>query len=625
MNTQPETSNLNDRQSIIDELNALLEPQGAIDEARAKQVRKAVDALRNHGDTPATDADAPVAEPPAKDGALDAQIDAGMENLRERVNRQVERRNRDYEKSLQLMQEVETALKANELQHAEQAHHKLLSIMGNIPGLSEQRWKDIEKRLNRVRPRLRKLESWRHWGTTQVRQELIEQIKQLPGSDMPPEQLAKRIRAAREQWQEWDSSGDHAGKELWKEFDAACEAAYKPCAEYFRKLKQQRKDNLGQRQALIDSLNARFEGTDWKDPDWRDIDRFIREARRDFHKIGNVDFKHRKTVAKALDEALEKFDQYLSHERERSLRVRERLISDIEALASNDNLRESMDHLDALKKQWVVTVSDKRGVENRLWKRFQQACDGIYQQRDTVRKQHDAERHDNLQQKQALIGELSQAAAAADAELLGNAAALSRIQDRWTDIGAIPRKEETQLEQRWRTAQQQFRKALAAAQTRAQASELDNLARRAALCRQWEQAIQSGATVDKDSAQAEWDALPALSGALASAMEQRFQQAFTRADDATLAGNLATKQDACLRLEVLLELASPPEFQSARMAYQVKRLNAAMKKELAAQDSVEDLLQLVLTTGAVPEGAAEAIGQRIEQCLAAWTGRSRAR
>jgi len=621
MNTQPDTSKLNDRQSILDELNALLETQGVIDEARAKQVRRAIDALRNHDDTPAPGAAATAAEPPVTDGRLDAQIDAGLETLRERVNRQVERRNRDYEKSLQLMQEVETALKANELQHAEQAHHKLLSIMGNIPGLSEQRWQDIEKRLNRVRPRLRKLESWRHWGTTQVRQKLIEQIRQLTGSDIPPEQLAKRIRAAREQWQEWDKSGDHAGKELWQEFDAACEAAYKPCAEHFKKLKQQRKDNLRQRQALIDSLNARFEATDWKDPDWRDIDRLTRQARRDFHKLGNVDFRHRKTIAQALDEALEKFDHYLSRERERSLRTRERLITDIEALAGIDNLREAIERLEILKKQWIVTVSDKRGVENRLWKRFQNACDGIYRKRDAVRRQHDAERHDNLQQKQALIGELSQAAGAADAELTGHAAALARIQERWADIGAVPRKEEPQLEKRWRAAQQQFRKALAAAQSRARTTELDNLVRRAALCQQWEQATLAGATVDADKARQEWDTLPALSGAAAGAMEQRFQQAFTRPDEAVLTGNLAAKQDACLRLEVLLELASPPQYQAARMAFQVERLNASMHKALGAQDSVEDLLQAVLTIGAVPAEAAETVTQRIGQCVQACLNR----
>jgi len=619
MNTQPDNDLPGDRQAILDEINALLDTASGIDETRAKKVRKAIDALRG-GNAPAAAGDpsgetAPVEEPPAADAELDAKIDAGLETLRERVNQQVERRNRDYEKSLQLTQELEASLKDNELQKAEHAYHKLMSIMGNIPGLSEQRWKDIEKRLNRVRPQLRKLESWRHWGTTQARQELIGQVRQLIGSNLPPEKLAGRIKQAREQWHDWDKSGDHAAKELWKEFDRTCEEAYQPCIAHFDALKKQRTENLRQRRAIIDTLKARFDATDWKQPDWRELDRFVSQTRRDYYKIGNVDFKHRKQVARALDEVLEKFEHHLANERAHSRKLREKLIADIEALATVEDLRAAMEQLETLKKQWVITVTGKRELENRLWKRFKAACDLTYQRRDATRKQHDAEREENLKHKQALIGELNQAAAAADGELLASGSTLARIQDRWQEIGWVPRKHEKGLENQWREAQKQFRKAVAAAQTRARASELDNLARRAALCNRWEQATLAGDAVTANSALAEWDALPAVGDATAGAMQQRFEQAFSRPDEATLSANLAARQDACLKLEVLLELDSPPECQAERMAYQIERLNASLKKELDTQDTPEQLLQSALTTGAVPAAAAEAIEARLATCL----------
>ena len=290
MSKQQETINLVNREAILGEINALLEATSSIDETRAKKVRKAIDTLRNSNDTPA----AGEADNDATDSELDAKIDAGLETLRARIHKQVERRNRDYEKALKLMDELETTLKDKELQKAERANNRLLSIMGNIPGLSEQRWQDIEKRLQRVRPQLRKLESWRHWGTTQARQNLISEVTQLTDAGLPPEQLAKRIQQARDQWHDWDKSGDHAGKALWKTFDRACETAYKPCIAHFAKLKQRRAENLGKRQAIIDSLNARYAATDWKQPDWRDIDKFLSHARRDYYKIGNVDHKHRK-------------------------------------------------------------------------------------------------------------------------------------------------------------------------------------------------------------------------------------------------------------------------------------------------------------------------------------------
>jgi exonuclease SbcC len=627
MNKDTETVNLVNRQAILDEINTLLEVTGSIDEARAKKVRKAIDTLRSHNSTPAIAADEAMEDPAGPDqtadeSGLDPEIDARLETLRERIHTQVERRNHDYEISLQLVNELETALVNNELQQAERAYHKVMSIMGNIPGLSEQRWQDIEKRLNQVRPQMRKLESWRHWGTTQARQELIEQIRQLIGSGMQPEKLSKRIQEARKQWHAWDKSGDNPGKELWKEFDQVCEEAYKPCIAHFEKLKQRRRENLRQRQAIIESLNARYESTDWKQPDWRELDKFIHHARRDFYKTGNVDFKYRKPVARAMDEALEKFEEYLSGERERSLKVRERLIADIEALNEVPGLRDALERLETYKRKWRITVTGKRDLENKLWKRFQAACDSVYRRRDAERKEQAHERDENLKQKQALVEELLQASRAADEELLANAAALARIRNRWQEIGWIPRRQESSLDHSWRAAQTQFASALEAAESRARHSELDNLARRAALCHQWEQATLAGNTPDSSQIEAEWHALPALSGTGAETMNRRYSEVFKQADDSTLTGNLSAKQDACLKLEVLLELDSPAEFQAERMAYQIERLNASMKKELDTQDSPEDLLLTVLTTGAVPVRAAGAIEQRIAECLARYRQRA---
>ena len=186
----------------------------------------------------------------------------------------------------------------------------------------------------------------------------------------------------------------------------------------------------------------------------------------------------------------------------------------------------------------------------------------------------------------------------------------------------MPRKDEKSLENRWRAAQQQFTKAQKAAESRTHATALDNLAKRAALCTQWEQAILAGSAIEPDTVEAEWAALPVLAGAYMSAIQQRFSQALKRPDDTTLSGNLAAQQAACLKLEVLLELDSPGDCQAERMAYKVERLDAALKKELGAQDSPEDLLLSALATGAVPAETAGAIERRIGDCLARFKQRT---
>ncbi|MEZ5541412.1 MAG: DUF349 domain-containing protein [Pseudomonadota bacterium] len=618
MTGQTENSvGLDDRQAILDEIDSLLASRQYIDETRAKRVRKAVDALRGAG----AEVD-PAAEAPAHDPQLDRQIVNRLEKLRTRIHRQVERRKRNHDRARALMEELEHALGTNELQKAVQAEKTLQSIMGNMQGQPEERWSDIESRLQQARPQLRKLESWRHWGTTQAREELIEQVRQLIGSDQPPNVIARTIQTAREQWQSWDQAGDQPGKELWNKFDQVCEQAYKPCIAHFEQLRAQRSDNLKRRQAIIDRLQERYAATDWKHPDWRELDRFVSQAHRDFRRIGNVDFKQRKPIQKSLETVLEQFENHLARERTRSYHMREKLVTEIEALGSVENLRDALDTLDRLKAQWVITVVEARKLENRLWKRFQAACDGVYRRRDAARQEQQAGRNENLQQKQALIAELTGLADATDAQLLEHGARLTQLQERWQGIGQVPREQDKKLENGWREAQRKYQAALAAARSRARTMELERLAQRAALCSRWEQAALAGTVIDTAAATSEWQALPALSGPAAEAMEQRFHQAHGRADDATLADNLAVKQQACLKLEVLLELASPAECQAERMAYQVARLNATLQKDTGALEAPVDLITALLTTGAIDPVAAASLEQRIAACIAGYIARN---
>jgi hypothetical protein len=615
--TAPE---LDTRQAILEELDALLGSSGVIDEARAKRARKALQRL--HG----TAGDTGNGEEPTGDSVEHEQLDGLIENrlktLRARIHKQVERRNRDYEKALGLMTVLEQAVRDNALQKAEQTEKQLLSSMENIPGLSEQRWRDIEARLHRARPQLRKLESWRHWGTTQAREELIEQVRQLAAADLPPNRIARTVREAREQWQAWDAAGDQAGKDLWLAFDQACEKAYAPCAAHFEKLKRQRAENCRQRRELIDKLNTRLESIDWKQPDWREIDKFVSQARRSYRRIGNVDYRQRKPLDKALGAVLEKYEAHLARERTHSYRAREKLVADIEALQGMDNLRDALDQLDKLKSRWEITVVETRKLENRLWKRYQAACDGIYRRRDAERSKMLAGRSENARQKQALIGELAAAAQADDEALLADAARQDRLLEQWRSIGQVPREQEKTLDKRWRDVQRQYRDAIAAARSRSQRAALDRLARRAALCDRWEQAVLAGAVIDTDAITSEWRSLPALSGDGVDAIGRRFERAPIRPDDATLAANLITKLDACLKLEVLLDLATPAEYQAERMAYQVARLNAALQKDRSALESPEDLVVKLLVTGAVPAEDAGAVAQRIRDCVTHYTSRS---
>ncbi len=591
------------QQTLIDGLTALLSDKKGIDEAVAKQLRKAADSMTA----------AQTIEGSELDASLSETAEKLLTEVREKTHKQIERREQDYEKVVTLLDEADKSIKGNELSKAEESVHKLLSILGTIPGLSDQRRLKIDKRLNRIQPQMRKLESWRHWGTSQARQDLIDQVKLLVGSRLHPQELAKTIEDARNQWRDWDKGGDHSKQALWTEFDNACKEAFIPCKAYFDERKKARKGALEQRRAIIETINKRYEDTDWKSPDYKDIDKWLRAQRRDFFKTENVDFKHRKKIISALDEAVGQFETHLSRERTRCFKTRQKLVEDVQALEQLEDNKAAMDQLETLKKGWVVTVIEKRGMEDKLWKQYQKVCDAIYAKRKEARKEQDSQFNQNLKDKNALIEQMSQVVTLDPLVMLNERSQFNQLVDQYKEIGYVPRKHEKPVQNRFNQMRKQFDKALLAGESAKQNEALNQLVAQSILCSQLEAAIQSGKSVD--SITKKWPESDVL-----SQMQQRYEMALQASagsgfDDKELNASHEAKLELCLKLEVHYDLDSPAEFQQQRMAYQIQRLSASMKKNTAAQDQPEQLIIQMLCLGAVPAEHSAAIQTRMQTCF----------
>ncbi len=588
-------------QTLINDIENLLASAKGIDEIQAKNLRKTAETLLAENN----------------DHPLKGNLTTCLEQLRERIHTQVEKRDADYETVLAELEKARAALKEEKLKIAEDATQKALSIAGQIPGLSAQRRAEMDKQLDGIYPQMRKLSAWRHWGTTQARENLIAQIKQIHGSDMDPNKIVKTLRDAKAQWQDWEKSGDHSEHKLWKEFSDACDTAYEPCRAFFKAQKEERKKHLAQKRELIDEINARFEKTDWSQPDWKDIDKWLRQARGRFFKIGHTDYKHHKKLKVNLDKALAQFEEHLSRERERSLKIRRNLIDEIQALEQVEDIREAISKLEQLRKKWLITVLDKRGIENKLWNQFQKAQDVIYQRRNSERKEQDQARNENLKQKRLVVEDLIKAAGAPLDELTGGQSILAQHKDRFNEIGYVPRNAEKSLMDSWRSAQKQFAEALNKAQKAKTKNTQNALLEKARFCANLEQRKQKAEKLDAADTVKAYDALPPLSTTLEALFRKRLDAALSEQPytDDVLLSNTESQLLACLKAEVILDLPSPDEYAKQRMAYQIERLSASMKKNTQAQENIETLKQQLLTTGPIQADKYETILARIEPVL----------
>ena len=590
------------------EVSALLAGKGGVDESKAKHLRKRWDARQ-------------------RQGAADESLATQFLQLRERVHAQVELRERQFAEVEDKLTRLRACLENGDIKQSQQLEQSAIDQLNRITGLSSRRRQRIITDLEALRPKLRKLTAWRHWGTVRAREKVIEEIKNIHDSGAALPQIAQRIRQVRKEWQHWDAAGEGGDKKLYEIFDRACTEAYQPCRAYFDRQKQKRRQNSSAREEICALLEREFERVEWRDPPWKELQQLTRDRAREWRRSGPADYALRKPLQRRFDAIMEKFDERLDRERRRCRKIREQLIADIEQLAERPDTGAALVELKALKKQWAPTVPDSRAKEQALWKRFTESCDKVYAKRAREREDFTRTLKQNLKAKEALCAEIEAGCRPGAEDPAALRANLGRWEGRWTQSGEAPKGAAKKINARYRRAMAEAQKTLAGADAD-QAMRLQDLLRQKALvCADIEALALAGAPVSEKKYKAltgAWAALAPLPDALEEAIGARYRLAVAAVTEADalrrlkdgLEANLETLHELLLQLEILLELDSPPAFSRQRMALQVGRLSAAMgKADTGEGKSAERLIREILLVGAVDEGRGGAAFKRLDHCL----------
>jgi hypothetical protein len=252
-------------------------------------------------------------------------------------------------------------------------------------GTSKERTATHRARLRVLAKDVQVMRSWGKFGATRSLESLCEQMEALKDSKESAPQIAGKIRAARDAWKELSAQGQGAHQQLWKRFDSAATEAYAPCNAYFEERATERRNNLRRRHELLAELQTLVE-TAARCPrdEWKKIVRARGELLGNWHRANPVERKGAKALAEQLDKYLCDLDTILGRERDRSLRQREQLIAEAEALSANSDVKATAEACKQLQRQWVTTVTGSRSQENELWKRFKGACDVVFAERQQV-------------------------------------------------------------------------------------------------------------------------------------------------------------------------------------------------------------------------------------------------
>jgi len=423
--------------------------------------------------------------------------------------------------------------------------------------------------------------------------QLAERAEALADATLDPPQRAIEVQKLRNEWKALDQQ--HAGvpKALWERFDHACERAYAPAAKHFAELAAQRKDARRKRDEFITAVAAHAPALLTETPDWRAIERWLRETDQAWREggLGSVEPGAWKKLDARFKEAVAPLRDALAAARDEAKRGRLALIAEAVELAPKAFERDLPSKVKAIQARWqehAKSFTLPQRDERALWEQFRAACDAVFAARHTRRKEEDGRKHDSRRALEEICVQLEQLAGSdrAEPEMRRLAQELS---GEWRKKGGGDPALHA-LEARFKHAKSAVDAAIAGRARSRETAVWKALAVKERLCEAFDRATIAAAETDAATPPdptlvAEWDASAALPPAWEKKIGARRDAALQALADAGLARAHRERIESCaspkkemlLELELALGLDTPAELAAQRLALQVRQLRERFK------------------------------------------------
>jgi hypothetical protein len=289
----------------------------------------------------------------------------------------------------------------------------------------------------------------------EIEVDLLE--KRLESGNLGPDDAERAITTVREQVDGASALG--VLDSLLKRLDALAPAVEKLRLE--RKAARETKlaEALAAKTRIVETAEKIAAGTDWRNgadtlrallDEWKALARLDRKT--------DDELWHRFSAARTTYTRQRKTHFADVHtEREQAKKVKEKLITEAEALSSSTEWGPTTAKYRDLMARWKAAGSAPRNVEDALWKRFRAAQDVFFGARDAANAAQDEEFQANAVVKEAILVEAEKLLPIKDLDAARRA--MAGIAERWEAAGKVPRDRVKELEGRLRAVESEVRAA----------------------------------------------------------------------------------------------------------------------------------------------------------------------
>lgn len=242
--------------------------------------------------------------------------------------------------------------------------------------------------------------------------------------------------------------------EVWNRFKEASTVVNKRHQAHFEALKAREEENLVLKTALCERVEAIDLATLSNNAAWEEATKTILETQTEWKGIGFTPkkmnakiFERFRTACDTFFKAKTEFYKSLRDSLSENLAAKTALCEKAEALKDSTEWSATTAKLVALQKEWKAIGPVAHKVSESIWKRFNEACNYFFEQKNAATQGQRKEEEANLEQKQGVIAKLQ--------ALLENPGdnvqqMVRELQAEWNGIGHVPFRKKDKIYKQYR-------------------------------------------------------------------------------------------------------------------------------------------------------------------------------
>jgi len=267
--------------------------------------------------------------------------------------------------------------------------------------------------------------------------------------------LEVEVRLNQDRWNEIGPTFKEEWDKIKDEFWTITRAIYKRIQDFYNRRRDEQQKNLEKKKELLERANYLASLNLKAHKKWKEKTNEIIELQKQWKMIGYVPkedaskiWKEFRTVCDSFFDQKRKHYEELHAEQDANRDKKLKLVEEAEALKDSEEWKETASTLAKLQKDWKKIGAAHQRDENKLWRRFRDACDHFFEAKKGQRSEEIEEQKQNQEQKEKVIEELKAFEPGEDRKV--NLDTLKAFSDRWRKIGHVPFKSKDAINKAYR-------------------------------------------------------------------------------------------------------------------------------------------------------------------------------